>query len=159
PMSGIPVTRLCLVEPAAFGFNADTAASNTFQQNAALPAAATAARAEFRALTTALRAAGIDICIAPDTPQPVKPDAVFPHNGISFDEDGTVVLYPMHGPSRRAERREAVIDCVKRELGFTESRRIDLSSEEQRGRSLEGTGSLVLDRRARIAYACRSPRT
>jgi hypothetical protein len=65
----------------------------------------------------------------------------------------------MHSPTRRAERREAVIDCVKQQLGFIESRRIDLSSQEQHGRFLEGTGSLVLDRQARIAYACRSPRT
>ena len=38
-------------------------------------------------------------------------------------------------------------------------RTIDLSALESRGEFLEGTGSLVLDRRRRIAYACRSPRT
>jgi hypothetical protein len=48
---------------------------------------------------------------------------------------------------------------VKAQLGFVEQRRIDLSREEQQGRFLEGTGSLVLDHCARIAYACRSPRT
>ena len=63
---------------------------------------------------------------------------------------------PCTAPSRRAERREAVIDGVKQTLGFRESRRIDLSAEEASGRYLEGTGSLVLDHEARIAYACRS---
>jgi hypothetical protein len=52
-----------------------------------------------------------------------------------------------------------VVEDVKKQLGFTERRRLDLSSEETNGRFLEGTGSLVLDHRRRIAYACRSPRT
>jgi hypothetical protein len=158
-MSDIPTTGLCLVEPAAFGFNAETAVTNRFQQNVDLPAAAAAARTEFAAFAATLRAADIAVCVAPDTPLPAKPDAIFPNNWVSFHADGTVVLYPMQSPMRRAERREAVIDCVKQQLGFTESRRIDLSGQEQHGRFLEGTGSLVLDRQARIAYACRSPRT
>jgi hypothetical protein len=78
---------------------------------------------------------------------------------VSFHADGTVVLYPLFNPSRRAERREAVIDCVKTQLGFTETRRIDLTEEERRGRFLEGTGSLVLDHHNRVAYAVPSPRT
>jgi hypothetical protein len=52
-----------------------------------------------------------------------------------------------------------VIDTVKAQLGFHETRRVDLSSAEASGRFLEGTGSLVLDHRMRVAYACRSPRT
>jgi hypothetical protein len=158
-MSDSRVTGLCLVEPAAFGFNAETATTNRFQQNADLPAPAVAAREEFATLVASLRAADIPVCIAPDTASPVKPDAIFPNNWVSFHEDGTVVVYPMQSPTRRAERREPVIDCVKQTLGFRESRRIDLSAEENRGRHLEGTGSLVLDHSARVAYACRSPRT
>jgi hypothetical protein len=154
-------TGLCLVEPAAFGFNQGTAASNRFQQESTLDPAAVAAtaRAEFSALVSALRRAGIPVAVAADNPTPAKPDAVFPNNWVSFHADGTVVLYPMLHPSRRAERREAVIDTVKQQLGFIERRRYDLSGEEQDGRYLEGTGSLVLDHRERIAYACRSPRT
>jgi hypothetical protein len=97
--------------------------------------------------------------VAADTPEPAKPDAVFPNNWVSFHADGTVVLYPMHDPVRRAERRETVIQQVKQDLGFIERRRFDLSGEERHGRYLEGTGSLVLDHRERVAYACRSPRT
>jgi hypothetical protein len=154
-------TGLCLVEPAAFGFNAGTAASNRFQQHSALDpvAASAAARAEFAGLVDALRSAGIALAIAADTPTPAKPDAIFPNNWVSFHDDGTVVVYPMQHPSRRAERREEVINAVKQQLGFVEQRRFDLSSEERNGRFLEGTGSLVLDHRERIAYACRSPRT
>lgn len=149
-----------MVEPVAFGFNAETATTNRFQQRptGALDVTGTA-RAEFRRLATALQQADIDLAIAADTGDPVKPDAVFPNNWVSFHADGTVVLYPMRDPTRRAERREAVIDTVKAALGFREARRIDLTEEERHGRYLEGTGSLVLDHRARVAYACRSPRT
>jgi hypothetical protein len=155
------MTNVLMVEPAAFGFNVETAGSNRFQRDPGISAqtAAASARAESAALAQALRAAGIGVAIAPDSAEPPKPDAVFPNNWVSFHADGTVVLYPLRDPSRRAERREAVIDAVKQQLGFIESRRIDLTREEDAGRFLEGTGSLVLDRRARIAYACRSPRT
>jgi hypothetical protein len=155
------LTNLCMMEPAAFGFNAETATTNRFQQTSdgAPEAVAAVARAEFGGLVQALRAAGAQVCVVPDTPQPVKPDAVFPNNWLSLHEDGTVVLYPMRDPTRRTERREGVIDQIKQELHFVETRRIDLSTEERHERYLEGTGSLVLDREARIAYACRSPRT
>jgi hypothetical protein len=154
-------TGLLLVEPVAFGFNAATAATNRFQSRPVQPAAVIAAQArtEFTALVAALRAAHIPLAVATDSAAPAKPDAVFPNNWVSFHEDGTVVLYPLRETNRRAERRETVIDTAKAQLGFRETRRIDLSGEERRGRFLEGTGSLVLDRRARIVYACRSPRT
>ncbi len=160
-MNPVRMTNVCMVEPAAFGFNAETARSNRFQRDAGLPAAqaAAAARVESAALASALRAAGIGVAIAADTSDPPKPDAVFPNNWVSFHADGTVVLYPMFNPSRRAERREAVIDCVKAQLGFVETRRLDLTAEENHGRFLEGTGSLVLDHANRMAYAVVSPRT
>ncbi|MGC4029641.1 MAG: arginine deiminase-related protein [Steroidobacteraceae bacterium] len=153
--------KLLLVSPAAFGFNAETAATNRFQQAPASEdwEAASRARTEVSAAAAALRAAGVSICVAQDTPRPVKPDAVFPNNWVSFHEDGTVVVYPLLSPARRLERREEVIEQAKRDLGFVEKRRLDLSGEERHGRFLEGTGSLVLDRAARVAYACRSPRT
>jgi hypothetical protein len=150
-----------LVEPVAFGFNAETAATNRFQNPSHLPPAEAAAQAriEFDTLVAALRGAGVAIAVAKDSTTPPKPDAVFPNNWVSFHEDGTLVLYPMRDPTRRAERREAVIDAAKAQLGFRETRRIDLSVAEGSGRFLEGTGSLVLDHRMRVAYACRSPRT
>jgi hypothetical protein len=152
---------LLLVEPVAFGFNAETAVTNRFQNPSHLPPAEAAlrARVEFNALVDALRAAGVRIAVAQDSPTPSKPDAVFPNNWVSFHDDGTLVLYPMRDPTRRAERREAVIDAAKAQLGFRETGRIDLSGTESSGRFLEGTGSLVLDHRMRVAYACRSPRT
>lgn len=147
-----------MVRPARFGANPETADSNRFQQSCAAAGDTEAALREFDGLVECLRAAGVEVVVAEDTPKPAKPDACFPNNWVSFHADGSVVLYPMMAPSRRAERREAPVELL-RDAGFRISRTIDLSLLEARGEYLEGTGSLVLDRPHRIAYACRSPRT
>ncbi|HEV7432868.1 MAG TPA: arginine deiminase-related protein [Steroidobacteraceae bacterium] len=150
-----------MVQPAAFGFNAETAASNAMQRSPSTEAATLnrVAGEESAGLRRALESEGVRVLWAEDTLRPAKPDALFPNNWVSFHADGTLVLYPMLSPSRRLERREDVIAAVCARLGFEEHRRIDLSAEETKGRFLEGTGSLVLDHGARVAYACRSPRT
>lgn len=147
-----------MIRPARFGANPETADSNRFQQSGGSAGEAAAALAEFDGLAARLSDAGVEVIVAADTPEPPKPDACFPNNWVSFHADGSVVLYPMMAPSRRGERRAAPIDEVKRS-GFRVTRTIDLSPLESRGEFLEGTGSLVLDRPRRIAYACCSPRT
>ena len=149
-----------MVRPASFGFNAQTAASNAFQnRGGGADEWQCLALAEFDALARDLAAAGVEVIIGADTADPVKPDAVFPNNWVSFHADGTVVLYPMLAPNRRLERREDLIRQVCREGGFHVSRTVDLSHHEAALKFLEGTGSLVLDRPSRLAYACSSPRT
>jgi hypothetical protein len=148
-----------MVRPRNFGFNAETASSNRFQRPGGSEQTAVHAQAEFDAFAAALAGEGITVCIAPDSDEPRKPDAVFPNNWVSFHADGTVVLYPMQAPNRRTERRREVIDCVVRDTGFRVRRTVDLTHHEKAGRFLEGTGSLVLDHVERVAYACRSART
>lgn len=151
-----------MVRPAQFGFNPETAASNAFQHaSAAIPVADVKlhAQVEFDALAAALERAGVRVCVADDMPAPPKPDAVFPNNWVSFHQDGSVVLYPMMAPNRRLERRLDIVDQVARETGFHVRRTLDLTHHEAAGRFLEGTGSLVLDRHRRVAYAGVSPRT
>ena len=149
-----------MVEPKAFGFNPDTASTNTFQHADADPAAAQArALVEFHQLARALESEGVAVCAVPDTAVPVKPDAVFPNNWLSFHEDGTLVLYPLESASRRPERRQAVVESVIERLGFRVTHLLDLTHFEGQGMFLEGTGSLVLDHAARVVYACASPRT
>lgn len=150
-----------MVRPKAFGFNPETAATNTFQQ---LPAAgdgdaAALALREFEQLSRALAAEGVEVCVAEDSAVPRKPDAVFPNNWVSFHPCGTLVLYPLANVSRRPERRQDVIDAVVAHLNFRVRHLLDLSWYEAEGKYLEGTGSLVLDHVHRLAYACRSPRT
>jgi len=155
-----------MIEPLAFGYNPDTARTNTFQrpeQDRGAPAdpaaAAAQALAEFARLRQALESEGVEVCAVRDTADPVKPDAVFPNNWLSFHEDGTLVLYPMESVTRRPERRQDVIDAVIARLNFKVSHLLDLTHFEGEGMFLEGTGSLVLDRAGRVAYACASPRT
>ena len=148
-----------LVRPVYFGFNCETAASNRFQQPQRFSDTAARARAEFDLVCTSIQAAGAGVCIIDDTPEPIKPDAIFPNNWMSWHRDGTVVLYPMMAANRRAERRPELLAEVAAKTGFQLRRLLDLSSYEREQRFLEGTGSLVLDHTHRIAYACRSVRT
>jgi len=151
-----------MVRPARFGFNPETAATNLFQRDDE-PAGGKLAHervlGEFDALAEALARAGVRVIVAEDSAVPVKPDAVFPNNWVSFHHDGTVVLYPMLAVNRRLERREELIAQVAREGSFRIARTVDLSYREAEGKFLEGTGSLVLDRASHIAYACLSART
>jgi hypothetical protein len=148
-----------MVRPRHFGFNAETAQTNRFQQPGSSETTAAQAMAEFDAFAHALAAEGVKVCVAEDSDEPRKPDAVFPNNWVSFHPDGTVVIYPMQAASRRLERRAEVIEAVVRDTGFKLTRTVDLTHHEKSGRFLEGTGSLVLDHVERVAYACRSPRT
>jgi hypothetical protein len=155
---------ILMVRPRHFGYNTQTSATNRFQQPGSLEKGAAAevsqlALREFDAFAAALSAEGVCVCVVPDSDAPTKPDAVFPNNWVSFHADGTVVLYPMYAENRRAERRQEIIDAVVRQTGFGVRRVLDLTAHEKSGRYLEGTGSLVLDHLARVAYACRSPRT
>ena len=151
-----------MVRPASFGFNRQTAASNPFQQSAGPAADSEAQRlalVEFDGLARNLQRAGVEVLIAADTAVPDKPDAIFPNNWVSFHFDGTVALYPLMAANRRWERREDILEQVVREGRFHVSRTIDLTHREAEGKFLEGTGSLVLDRAHRVAYANPSPRT
>lgn len=151
-----------LVQPVAFHGNPETADSNAFQRPpaAADPAAEqAAAKVEFDGLVNCLQAAGVATVIVADKMNPATPDAVFPNNWVSFHADGTVVLYPMMAPSRRGERRRDILELLSETHGFRIDRVLDLSHHERSGRFLESTGSMVLDRVNRVAYACLSART
>jgi hypothetical protein len=151
-----------MVRPARFGCNPQTAESNAFQAKPELLAGQDlqgVALREFHGLAEALERAGVEVLIAPDSEQPAKPDAIFPNNWVSFHHDGTVALYPMLAPNRRWERRDEILQQVVRNGGFRVSRTVDLTHRESEDKYLEGTGSVVLDRVHRVAYACSSPRT
>ena len=151
-------STVLLCRPAAFGFNAEAARSNAF---AADPGSetASAALAEFDALVAALERAGVTSLILDDNAARPCPDAVFPNNWVSFHADGTMVLYPMSNASRRPERRPEAVRKLAEGHGLEVRRIVDLSHMEADGHHLEGTGSLILDRPARAAFAARSERT
>jgi hypothetical protein len=151
-----------MVRPARFGCNPQTASSNAFQADPPPGAGNDPQRdalQEFQSLADALERAGVEVLIAHDSAVPPKPDAIFPNNWVSFHHDGTVALYPMLAPNRRWERRDEVLELVVRTGGFRVTRTVDLTYRESEEKYLEGTGSVVLDRVHRVAYACSSPRT
>lgn len=140
-----------MIEPVAFGFNAQTAENNYFQTNAQDHQTQTRALAEFRDFVTRLEACGIRVIVVPDTPNPHTPDSIFPNNWVSFNRDGSVFLYPMFAPNRRDERRPEVLEAVRR-AGYRIDKVVDLSATEAEGRFMEGTGSIIFDHDYKIAY-------
>ncbi|QDA58825.1 citrulline utilization hydrolase CtlX [Hymenobacter jejuensis] len=149
-----------LVRPVRFAFNAETAQSNYFQHAmAGLTDAAVQERAfaEFDAAVTTLQAKGVRVLVFDDTPEPPKPDAVFPNNWLTLHPDGTVLLYPMCAPNRRPERRSDILAALRKQFIIKEV--VDFSARELEGKFLEGTGSILFDHVYGVAYACLSPRT
>jgi hypothetical protein len=154
-------SAVLMIRPTRFESNPMTEESNRFQgkSNASPDEQQLAARQEFESIKRELEANGVRVIAIDDTPDPHTPDSIFPNNWVSFHADGTVVLYPMEAPNRRVERRSDIIDALNAEYGFQINDVVDLSHHEENGHFLEGTGSMVLDRANRIAYACMSSRT
>jgi len=148
-----------LVRPAGFGFHAEAARSNVFASEPDDPDLARRAAAEFDGLARRLEDAGVEVLVLNDSPDPPKPDAIFPNNWVSFHADGTMVLYPMATAARRLERNVDGLKELLASAGSEVANVIDLSFHERHGHFLEGTGSLVLDRPGRRAFANLSPRT
>ena len=159
-MTSDPATSnsVLMVRPAAFGFHAEAAETNVFAGAAGKDAHEQALR-EFDEVVERLSRAGIEVLILDDAPRPPRPDAIFPNNWVSFHADGTLVLYPMATEARRIERNLDGPTALLEATGFAVRKMVDLSFHERHGHYLEGTGSLVLDRPARRAFASLGPRT
>ncbi len=140
-----------MVEPIAFGYNAETAENNYFQVEQKETDIQQKALSEFKNFVEKLQAKGINVITVKDTIDPHTPDSIFPNNWVSFHQDGKVVLYPMFASNRRVERREDIIETIKNE-GFSVSEIDDWSLPEVQGHYLEGTGSMIFDHDHKIAY-------
>lgn len=151
--------NILLIRPSGFIFNTETANSNAFQNKLGECDAAITQKAtdEFEIFVNKLIDKKINVIVVDDTITPQKPDAIFPNNWISFHADGRVILYPMYAPNRRYERRQDIIEIIKKKFIIHEI--IDLTAYENDNRFLEGTGSVLFDHENKIAYACLSPRT
>jgi hypothetical protein len=145
-----------MIKPVNFGFNSQTAVNNAFQKNVKGDIQQKAL-AEFNELVELLKKNKVDITVVEDSLQPATPDSIFPNNWISFHDNGRIFLYPMFAENRRQERKTAVLETIKAKFSVIEI--VDLSKSETEGLFLEGTGSMVLDRENKIAYAGLSPRT
>lgn len=142
------MNRVLMVRPTAFAFHPEAAATNAFMREASVDAVLD----EFSGAVAAMRGAGVTVEVL-DSPDGC-PDAVFPNNWFSTHSDGRLALYPMRLAARRSERSLLTAEV------FADYPDVwDLTGYEARGQYLEGTGSLVLDREARVAFVCLSPRT
>ncbi|WP_241330229.1 citrulline utilization hydrolase CtlX [Chryseobacterium arthrosphaerae] len=140
-----------MIEPIAFGYNAETAKNNYFQVEQTGSDIQSKALAEFNTFVGKLRGKGINVITIKDTLDPHTPDSIFPNNWVSFHKDGKVVLYPMFASNRRVERREDILETIEN-LGFEIDEIDDWSFSETQGHFLEGTGSMIFDHDNKIAY-------
>ncbi|MEM1324870.1 MAG: arginine deiminase-related protein [Bacteroidota bacterium] len=151
---------IMMVRPAHFGYNPQTAASNAFQDGETdlnQSEIEILARQEFDQFVQLLRQANIRVIVIQDEEQVTKYDAVFVNNWFSSHLDGTVITYPMFATMRRLERREEIFNMLATEFDY--KTRLRLEVHEDYDAFLESTGSVILDRPNRLAYACRSIRT
>ena len=151
-------TKLLMIRPIKFGYNLQTAESNSFQQKMDVEDAEviqTKALQEFDAFSSLLKANEIEVIIFDDTLEPHTPDSIFPNNWISVHANNELVIYPMLAENRRLERREDIIAEFKNRDTVV----IDLTKFENKKMFLEGTGSIVFDYEYKIAYANSSQRT
>jgi hypothetical protein len=112
---------------------------------------------EFDAFVESLQRNDVDVTVVQDTPEPRTPNSLFPNNWFSSHLSGELVLYPMFAENRRQERKPRVLDLLRGKMNHRKV--VDLTSWEEEAQFLEGTGSMVFDRRRRKAYCCRSPRS
>ncbi|MEZ7874405.1 MAG: arginine deiminase-related protein [Bacteroidales bacterium] len=152
-------SKVLMVRPVRFGFNEQTAGNNSFQKRGYELSAQEMALEEFDNFVSLLRANNVEVVVVEDTPEPHTPDSIFPNNWFSTHASGELILYPMCAPNRRLERKEGVLTVIK-EIGERGKMRriVDLTHWEKENLFLEGTGSLIFDRKNRIVFACRSPR-
>ncbi|HMI04612.1 MAG TPA: arginine deiminase-related protein [Pedobacter sp.] len=149
--------HILMIRPVDFKFNRQTAVNNKFQQASEQNGVQELALREFDNFAELLRSNGVDVTVINDTLDPETPDSIFPNNWISFHENGEVFLYPMFSENRRLERRKDIIEQLADK--FNIEMVTDLSEYENQEIFLEGTGSMVLDREHKLAYACLSLRT
>lgn len=145
-----------MIRPKSFGYNRETAGSNFFQH---IPQTEVQSIAldEFNHAAKTISESGIPLEIVDDLDNVQLPDSIFPNNWFTTHANGTIVLYPMMTPNRRAERRNDILNLLAEKYGYTTTH--DLTHHTRQEQYLEGTGSLVFDHDQHIAFACSSPRT
>ncbi len=151
---------IMMIEPVLFNYNSETAVNNYYQKNnqkITQQEIQDKALKEFRDFVNLLRSKKINVIVFKDTKKPKKPDSIFPNNWISFHANGEIIIYPMYAQNRRLERRQDIIDKLKKTFEVASVK--DFSFFEDRERYLEGTGSMILDRENKFCYAAISART
>ncbi|MGB3764300.1 MAG: arginine deiminase-related protein [Ornithinimicrobium sp.] len=157
-MSSQAPPAVVLIRPRHFTPNPATAVDNAFQSldpSRDAGQIAADAYAEVTGVAEALTQSGVRVHIF-ENESATHPDSVFPNNWFSTHAGGYVAIYPMHSESRRIERRNDIIEMLKRDYRVQEV--TDYSGLEYDSIFLEGTGAMVLDHTSRLVFAARSNR-
>ncbi|MEM6925297.1 MAG: arginine deiminase-related protein [Myxococcota bacterium] len=152
-------SAVVMIRPHRFHPNPSTATDNAFQRvdpHRSADSVAEDAFEEVTAMAERLAAVGVRVHLFEARGERETPDAVFPNNWFSTHNGGHIAIYPMYSPSRRRERRPEIIELLKSEYRVQDV--IDYSCLEYDRLYLEGTGAMVLDHLARLAYTARSNR-
>ena len=144
---------ILMVRPAAFCFNAETAANNFFQTDIAVSQNQLQEKAlqEFDSMVEVLCKHEIEVLVINDTKEPIKPDAIFPNNWFNTTNNGIINIFPMFARSRRAEKRDDILHCLSKNYLVNDV--LDWTEFEAENMFLEGTGSLVIDHKNAVLYA------
>ena len=152
-------SRILMISPNKFRNNELTLSDNSFQSKKIKKISISDnAIYEFERLKEAVLKKGITVHAITDDSKFDTPDAVFPNNWISFHIPNKAVLYPMYALNRRFERKSSTLEKLSNQ-GVDIKIIKDYSHFENENKFLEGTGSIVLDRRNKFAYCSLSKRT
>ena len=151
---------ILMVRPSSFRTNTQTLQNNHFQKisDSSDEIILQKTLIEFDNLVNKIRSYGIPVTVFQDDLIFDTPDSIFPNNWISFHTEKKIVLYPMYAENRRLERNENIIKKVE-STGVLIDTILDYTKAELNNQFLEGTGSMVLDRKNKKAYASISERT
>ena len=151
---------ILMIRPFYFGANEETAATNFFQSRSgeiSERSVQQTALKEFDDMVDLLRKHDINVLVIDDTPEPVKPSAIFPNNWFSTSQEGVLSVFPMYAANRRPEKRDDILKLLAEKFVVKDLQ--DWSEFEVEGKFLEGTGSMVIDHENKVIYCCYSPRT
>lgn len=157
-MKNFITNKVLMVRPVAFNYNEETGKDNLYQikENSSADIIEKTAEKEFDNFVEKLKNNSIEVIVLQDTLVPHTPDSIFPNNWFSTHKNNTLVLFPMYAENRRLERTDKILDFVNDRKSL---KIIDFSENEMKNQFLEGTGSICLDRKNKIAYANISKRT
>lgn len=157
-MSDVPspqsTNHIMMMEPVDFHANPETMATNSYQHadDKEKGDIHEMALAEFRGMRNLLVEHGVSMTTT--IGQEGCPDDIFP-NWVSTHSSGRMILYPMLTPNRQRERRQDIIETLRRTYKDVQ----DFSLHEQHDKCLEATGAMCLDRVNKVAYQVRSLRS
>ena len=150
-----------MIKPVSFRYNEQTAESNFYQKsinNLTPEQVQENALNEFNVFVKKLENLRVNVFVIEDIESTDTPDSIFPNNWISTHSDGSIFMYPMFARNRRTERRSDIIEYLQNNFAVKNVFN-NTSFYENNNLFLEGTGSMVLDRENKIAYASISQRT